>query len=188
MSGRKETTGTVYQLKITLKETKPPIWRRIQVSDSITLYRLHRIIQEAMGWWNYHLYEFELGRDHYGEPDPDWGAEIKSARRIRLNQLDLREGTKFSYVYDMGDYWVHEILVEKFLLAEEGKRYPTCIMGRRACPPEDCGGTWGYAELLEVLKDPNHEDHLDRLDWLGGQFDPDAFGVDEINRKLARIR
>jgi hypothetical protein len=140
-----------------------------------------------MGWGNYHLYDFEVTGIHYGDPDPEWGIEIKSARNSSLCRLVLSEGTTFAYVYDMGDNWEHEILLEKILLPESGKRYPVCLTGRRGCPPEDCGGSGGYAELLEIIKNPDHEEYLDRIEWLGGEFDPEAFDADGINELLKGV-
>jgi hypothetical protein len=147
-TGKPKASQPIYQIKVILKDIRPPIWRRLQVAGSTSLYQLHLIIQEAMGWGNYHLYDFEVAGTHYGDPDPEWGIEIKSARSSGLSRLVLSEGTTFAYVYDMGDNWEHEILVEKILLPESGKRYPACLTGRRGCPPEDWGGSGGYVELL----------------------------------------
>jgi hypothetical protein len=189
-TSRRSPDEAIYQLKVSLKRSKPPIWRRLQVSSNITLYRLHQIIQVAMGWANYHLYEFESRGNCFGEPDSDWdwGREIKSARRTRLSQLVAGEKSRFAYIYDLGDHWEHEILVEKISSPEPDQRYPLCLTGKRACPPEDCGGIWGYEELLEIISDPNHEDHQERMEWLGGQFDPQPFSVERVNRALRRIR
>ncbi|MFQ6027294.1 MAG: plasmid pRiA4b ORF-3 family protein [Dehalococcoidia bacterium] len=175
---------SIYQFKVTLEGIRPPIWRRLQVTGSSTLYDLHLIIQCVMGWEDYHLYEFTIVRIRYGEPDPDWETEVADASLSSLSELALKEKAKFSYLYDFGDYWEHEILVEKILMPEEGKYYPVCITGKRSGPPEDCGGIWGYGYLLEIISDPDHEEYQERIDWLGGPFDPEAFDVDEINQAL----
>lgn len=182
----KPTQGLIYQLKVTLRDTKPPIWRRIQVPGSITLYKLHQILQIVMGWSNAHLYEFEIGEDRVGEPDPEYGTEVLSARRVRLSLIG--PGVKFSYTYDFGDDWEHAVLVEKVLPPEEGVSYPRCVTGRRRCPPEDCGGVWGYAHLLDVMQNPEDPEHAEMLEWVGGPFDPAEFDVASINAELKSFR
>ena len=182
----------IYQLKVTLRDIRPPIWRRIQVPADVTLYRLHLTLQAVMGWENEHLYEFVrqtgLGRLNYGEPDPDYGREIRSARRTRLNEVAPAEKARLVYKYDFGDGWEHDILVEKVVPREADARYPRCLAGRRACPPEDCGGTWGYESLLGAIADPDDPEHASMLEWLGGEFDPEAFDLDAINRALGTAR
>ncbi len=185
---RRSVNDSIWQLKVTLRDIRPPIWRRIQVSGDTSLYNLHLIIQDTMGWENYHLYDFEIGETHYGEPDPEWGMETKDASRQKLSQVLPGEKAKLHYVYDMGDNWEHEIVVEKILPTEAGKRYPVCIAGKRACPPEDCGGIWGYPELLEIIADPDHEGYEERMDWLGGKFNPEAFNLEVINQGLMGMR
>ena len=187
-TSRRSTNEPIYQLKVTLRGIRPPIWRRLQVSSDTTLYKLHQIIQIAMGWENYHLYEFESGETRFGEPDPDWGMDIKSSRRAKLSQVVKGEKTKFSYTYDMGDNWEHEVVVEKILMPELAQRYPVCVTGKRACPPEDCGGIWGYEELLEIMSDPTHEEYEERMEWLGPGFKPESFNVEQVNLALKRIR
>ena len=184
------TPKTVYQLKVTLDNSKPPIWRRILVPDDITLADLHEIIQRAMGWENYHLHMFTIAGQVYGDPEDDETGEIGTVneKRHRLNQLGLREKAKFSYEYDFGDSWVHTILLEKILPDEKGAQYPVCIKGKRACPPEDVGGIWGYDEFLEILADPNHEEHDHYVEWSGGDFDPDEFDLDEVNKSLQHFK
>jgi hypothetical protein len=179
------TIGTVFQLKITLQDTKPPIWRRVLVDRSTTLAHLHDVIQAAFGWWNYHLHEFEIGRKRYGVPDPDedWGEPPRDERRTRLDAV-VGEGASFRYTYDFGDGWEHRVIVEKVLPPSVDTAAPACIDGRRACPPEDCGGTWGYRELLEILADPTHPEHGERREWLGRPFDPDAFDPSEFEDNL----
>jgi hypothetical protein len=179
------TSGTVFQLKITLQDTKPPIWRRVLVDGSATLDHVHEVIQAAFGWWNYHLHEFEVGRTRYGVPDldEDWGEPPRDERRTRLDAI-ASEGSTFRYTYDFGDGWEHRVAVEKVVPASSVVTAPACIDGRRACPPEDCGGTWGYRELLAILSDPNHPEHDERRDWLGRPFDPEAFDPTEFEDNL----
>jgi len=177
----------VYQLRIDLREIKPPIWRRLLVPGDVTLYKLHQIIQAAMPWADYHLYEFSIGGERFGDPSEEDWEPPRSARRYRVNQV-VRAGQKFAYVYDFGDYWEHEIKVEKVLPAEPGVRYPVCITGKRACPPEDCGGPWGYLEMLAVLTDPQHEEHDSTVEWLDGEFDPEAFDLERTNIWLRAIK
>ena len=171
----RSTGASVYQLEVTLLDTKPPIWRRVLVDGGSTLDHLHDVIQAAFGWWDYHLHEFEVGRVRYAVPDPDddWGEPRRDERGVRLDAI-AAEGSSFLYTYDFGDGWDHRIVVEKVLPAA-GITVPACLDGRRACPPEDCGGTGGYRELLEILRDPTHPEHQTRREWLGHDFDSEAF-------------
>lgn len=178
----------ILQLKITLKGSKPPIWRRVLVDKKITLLHLHRIIQTAMGWYNCHLWEFDLNGQSFGPVDktgmmgftPD---EMEDAAKQKVSAFADREKAKFSYTYDMGDDWEHQILVEKVLPRVPDQHYPLCIDGKMNCPPEDCGGIWGFYALLEALKDPKHPDHEDMTEWLGDDYDPRAFDPDVVNQK-----
>ena len=178
---------SVYQLKIMLKDFRPPIWRRVQVNSDITLGKLHQIIQAAMGWTNSHLHGFSIGGVEYGQPLPELDLEIKNEQRIKLNKVVTGDKQKFFYTYDMGDSWEHEILVEKVLPHDPLVRYPVCTAGKRACPPEDCGGVWGYADFLEAITQPDHPEHESMLEWVGGAFDPDAFILSEVNQLLQQI-
>ncbi len=178
----------IYQLKITLKGSKPPIWRRIQVKSNTTLGKLHRIIQIVMGWGDYHLHQFIIGKIYYGIPDPDFGLDVKSELRIKLDSLVTRVKQLFIYEYDFGDSWEHKITVEKIVSPETDVRYPICIGGKLACPPEDCGGIWGYYDLLEIIQDPNHPEYEDMLEWLGEEFNPKFVDTEAINRELKNIR
>lgn len=174
----------VYQLKATILETKPPIWRRVLVPEETTLTRLHEVLQAAFGWWDYHLHEFEFHGVRYGIDDgEDWGEPPRDERKARLGKL-VEVGSSFLYVYDFGDYWRHKVVVEKVLPAQPGGTVPACIGGRRACPPEDCGGPWGYDSFLEAIRDPAHEEHDGMLEWVGGSFDPDAFDPAEFEHRL----
>lgn len=176
----------IYQLKITLKAVRPPIWRRVLVPSNVTLARLHRIIQNVMGWWNYHLYAFTIDGEEYSEGEGDVGFGFLKATGRRLFELDLQPRRRFTYQYDFGDDWQHEILVERVLRSEPSEHYPVCVGGARACPPEDCGGPWGYVELLEILADPAHEEYEERSEWLGRPFDPERFDVETANLLLLR--
>ncbi|MGD8404255.1 MAG: plasmid pRiA4b ORF-3 family protein [Anaerolineales bacterium] len=177
---------SVYQLQVTLDRSKPPIWRRILVPGNFTLYNLHEILQLVMGWENYHLHMFTIDDQIYGDPEDDEYGDLgtKDETHYRLDQLDLRERSKFSYEYDFGDSWDHTILVEKILAAEKGVRYPICLKGKHACPPEDVGGVWGYQNFLEAIADLEHEEYEEYLVWIGGEFDPEAFDQDEVNQAL----
>lgn len=179
--------SNIYQMKVTLMDSKPPIWRRIQVPSDISLSKLHQILQAIMGWTDSHLHQFVAGDKIYGVPDPDYGFEVINERRVKLSQVAKGEKTKFRYEYDFGDNWQHQLLVEKVLPAESGVHYPRCLTGKRACPPEDCGGVYGYSTFLEAIQDPGHPEHQDMLEWVGGEFDPEQFDLEEINRALKRI-
>jgi hypothetical protein len=181
----KNQPASVYQLKVTLKTSKPPIWRRIQVNSDINLYRLHKILQVVMGWTDSHLHQFNVHGEYYGTPDPDF--EAKDEKRLKLYQAISGAGDRFVYEYDFGDSWEHVILVEKILQPEAGVRYPICLTGKRACPPEDCGGIWGYGDLLEAIQEPAHPEHEEMLEWLGGSFDPEEFDADMVNESLKTI-
>jgi hypothetical protein len=182
---RGATSGSVFQLKISLLDTKPPIWRCVLVDGSRTLDHVHEIIQAAFGWWNCHLHEFEVERRRYGIPDrgEDWGEPPQDERRTRLDAIAQR-GSAFCYTYDFGDGWDHWIVVEKVTPGTADAPTPACIDGRRACPPEDCGGTWGYRELLEILADPTHPEHDERQEWLGRPLNPEAFDPSEFEENL----
>ncbi len=179
---------TVYEMTVRIKGARPAIWRRFQVSDNITFYKLHRVLQEVMGWGNYHLYEFQIGQLLLGDPDPEYSPETRSARRVRLSDAITRETANFIYIYDFGDYWEHEITVEKIVSTNEELRHAVCIEGKRACPPEDCGSIGGYSDLLKIIRNPRHERYADMMEWLGGEFDPERFDIDEVNRGLKAIR
>ena len=191
MATKKQTSADIYQIKVTLNGSKPPIWRRIQVPSDINLGKLHRILQVVMGWTDSHLHQFIMGGTYYGEPDPDYrdmGMEMRDEKRVKLNQLVRGEKSRLRYEYDFGDSWEHELLVEKILPPEPGVRYPVCLKGKRACPPEDVGGVWGYPDFLEAIQNPDHSEHEDMLEWIGGEFDPEAFDLDEVNEALRYVR
>lgn len=178
----------IYQLKITLKDSQPPIWRRVQVPGDVSLAKLHRIIQEVMGWSDSHLHQFLVGATYYGVPDPDDLSETKNEKSVRLGELVTKPRQRLLYEYDFGDDWEHEVVVEKILDADPGVRYPVCLGGARARPPEDCGGIFGYADFLEAIRDPKHEQHDEMLEWIGGEFDPEAFDLETVNNFLRRLK
>ncbi|HUY88071.1 MAG TPA: plasmid pRiA4b ORF-3 family protein [Pirellulales bacterium] len=191
MAGKKQTAPEgLYQLKVTLLHVDPPIWRRIQVQDC-TLETLHDVIQIAMGWENCHMHQFIVGKTYYG-PSPDdfaFGAEMVDEATVLISQLAPanKRKVRFKYEYDFGDSWLHEILVEKCPPPEPGARFPRCVEGERAGPPEDIGGAWGYAELLEDLgKPPRRREHP--YFEGGAKFDPEKFSLDEVNKRLGRLR
>ena len=140
-----------------------------------------------MGWANYHLYQFTIGGATYSRPDFELELDEEDAQKVKLAQV-VSEKDRFVYEYDFGDSWEHELLVEKISQPEKGKRYPLCLTGKRACPPEDCGGIWGYTDLLEIIQDPDHEEYEEMMDWLGGEFDPEVFNIDEVNQLLRSLR
>ena len=184
---------SLYQLKITLRWVKPPVWRQVLVPSNVTLAKLHRTIQAAMGWEDAHLHQFMVGERVFAEPEPGAGGfdnpAAEDERKIKLSQLGLKARSRLHYEYDFGDGWEHEVVVEKILEPEPGQRYPLCLAGARACPPEDCGGPPGYDNLLQVLADPKDPEHEDMLDWLGvDDFDPEAFDLKKINARLGKVK
>lgn len=181
----KTAGGPVYQLRVTLLDMDPPVWRRIQLRADTTLGELHAVLQEAMGWTNSHLHKFVIGRTEYGPRFAGLG--FRNEDKTPLHQVAPKEGSYLIYEYDFGDSWEHEVRVEELLPGEPGARYPRCVAAERAGPPEDCGGVWGYEELLEILGDPEHPEHGERLDWIGEAWDPEAVDLEEINRRLTRL-
>jgi hypothetical protein len=174
----------IYQMKVSLIGIKPPIWRRIQVTGDTTLEILHTILQTAMGWFGGHLYEFVVHGISYGDLSMLTEGNVIDEKTVNLTQLISHEKERFRYLYDFGDGWEHDILVEKILPIEKEIHYPVCTDGRRSCPPEDCGGPFGYEELLEILKDLAHPEHEEKFEWLPGDFDPDKFDIEHVNREL----
>jgi Plasmid pRiA4b ORF-3-like protein len=172
------TTGTVHQLKVTLVETEPAIWRRVQVRSETTLAELHRVLQVAMGWEDVHLHAFGAGGGHDGE----WEA------RTRLDEA-AGHGGGLTYVYDFGDHWEHEVVVEKVIVRPRpGTFYPRCTGGRWTCPPEDSGGPPGFSTLLRALRHRKGLRYREAREFLGGgRFDVDALDLEAVNRELARL-
>ena len=174
-----------FQLRIDLKGIRPPIWRRLLVLSTTTLDELHHIIQAAMGWTNSHLHEFECDGERYSIPmDDDFDFDSEDETGVPLQQLICKEGDKLNYTYDFGDGWEHSVKLEKILPIEDGATYPRCIKGKRACPPEDCGGPWGYETMLKALEDPKNPDHAMFTDWIGDSFDSNGFDLEFTNYRI----
>lgn len=187
-----KTSVPVYQIKVTLKDFKPSIWRRIEVRSDATLGELHAIIQMAMGWTNSHLHHFIVGKRpdfiFIGAPGPDDEMmDQENEDEIVINQVLPAAKTKMVYEYDFGDGWEHEVVLEKIVQAEAGVHYPRCLAGENACPPEDVGGVWGYADFLEAINDPDHERYEEFSEWIGDDFDPQEFDLNAVN-KLLKVR
>jgi len=187
MSQHSSAHNVIMQLKIKLLGvTKPPVWRRLQLRADTRLDQLHEIFQAALGWENYHMHAFSFGEQEFGIPDPELG--FSDERQVTLSEL-TDVGARFRYTYDFGDDWQHEITVEDLLDADPDTHYPALIAAKGACPPEDCGGPWGYANLRQILADPNHDEHQDMLEWLGldnaNDFDPAAVATETIDHELA---
>jgi hypothetical protein len=178
----------IIQLKITLQGTKPPIWRQVLVNKTTTFLELHYIIQITMGWENSHLFEFEINKYRIAEPNEDFDTEFTEktldATTITLDSIITSTKEKFNYIYDFGDSWNHQILVEKFLPLNTKTQYPNCINGELNCPPEDCGGIGGFYGLLDIINNKRHPERKEMLEWLGGQFDAEHFDKNEINKEL----
>ncbi len=174
----------IFELEIALAEVEPPVRRRVQVPGEVSLAVLHEVVQSVMGWTNSHLHEFDIAGRRYGMPDPDWDDQnVADEAKVKLFRL-LKRGDRFSYLYDFGDNWTHQLTVTEIGSPEPGVRYPSCVSGQGACPPEDVGGPWGYDEFQAVLANPSHPEHDERLGWAGGPFDPHRFDLDEADRAL----
>ena len=178
----------IYQLKIALPYIKPAIWRRLEVAGDMTFAALHAAIQRAMGWEDYHLWAFYVEKTEVSptseQMDFPGVPRAQPADGTTLDQMLAGRRIKFRYVYDMGDDWLHEVKVEKVFASEPNVAYPRCTGGERACPPEDCGGFPGYFHLLEAMADPKHPEHDEMLEWIGEEWDPEAFDLDAINAAL----
>jgi hypothetical protein len=178
----------VYQLKITLQGSKPPVWRRILVPGNLTLDKLHDVLQVAMGWEDYHLHQFIADDVSYSTPDPEDWVEVSDERKVRLNRLLKEPGQSLLYEYDFGDSWEHTVLLEEIIKSEQMLLHPVCIAGKQACPPEDSGGIWGYEQFQEAIRDPKHPEHKEMKAWIGGGFNPEAFDLVSVNAQLQRLR
>lgn len=180
----------IYEIKITLQDVKPAIWRRLHVPSDITLAQLHEVIQIAMGWTNSHLHQFVIAGERYGSAemdDDDFGHKMVDEHRVQLDKVATPK-SRFVYEYDFGDDWRHEIKVEKVVASQEGIKTPYCITGELACPPEDCGGAWGYVDMLEKLAEPTGEERSELIEWLGYEFDPQQFDLHKINENLKHLQ
>ena len=183
----------IYQIQIALRGFSPKIWRSVLVSSDVLLSEFHYIIQIAMGWEDAHLHQFVKDKTFYVPEkmsDDFFGGAMNDVdyQNIKISDLLKRARSKMVYEYDFGDSWEHDIIVEKTLPADKNMKYPVCIAGEMNCPPEDCGGVWGYVDMLEILQQPDHEEYEDYLDWLGDEFDPEYFNIDEVNKLLKRLR
>ncbi|MFQ5424615.1 MAG: plasmid pRiA4b ORF-3 family protein, partial [Phycisphaerae bacterium] len=213
MARKTDHPSTILELRITLRSTKPPIWRRVAVPSDVTLADLHEIVQIAMGWSGGHLHQFSL-KTTVRQPSPvelmrlmqsgkfeDVADRLRGERVFIDGRMEAMEGEdesgvtlgelcrkvkdKITYEYDFGDGWLHTIEVTKTYAPKDGVRYPVCLAGKWACPPEDCGGVWGYYEMLAAAKDPDHPEHETYRDWLAPGFDPEAFDREAVNAQLA---
>jgi hypothetical protein len=184
----------IYQIKISLIGAKPPIWRTVLVDSHVTLDELHEIIQLSMGWSDSHLHQFIANEKSYGfidedldlDLDLDLDFEMKDESQFKLSQLLTNEKDSLIYEYDFGDSWEHQVLLEKILPFDTKISLPVCIKGKRACPPEDCGGIWGYEELLEVISNPKNPEYEEMLEWLDEDFDPEAFVLEDVNESFRK--
>jgi Plasmid pRiA4b ORF-3-like protein len=176
----------ILQFRVSLDHLEPHIWRRIQVPDSFTLKQLHRVVQLVMGWQDSHLHEFILSGKRYSEPNAEDEENVIDERAVRLRDLALSNGDGIGYVYDFGDNWQHQLVLEAKLVSAPRSLYPSCIAGERNTPPEDVDGIDGYAEFLDAITNPDHEEYEAMLAWVGGHFDPEAFSVTEMNERLRR--
>lgn len=187
---KKLPARAIYQLKIELRYTEPCVWRRLLVANDLSLWQIHEIIQIVMGWINSHLMMFRQGERIVGRPDWDDIGEDDSedARRVKIRDLLLEPGDQMLYEYDFGDSWTHDVILEQVLdINEVGYRYPRCIAGDNAAPPEDCGGTAGFENLKRIIADPYHEEHVEMVEWLDfyyPNYDPSEFSLSAINKIL----
>ena len=181
MRSATKTKAAVYEIKITLRGGKPPVWRRVRVRSDITLFELHTLLQTVMGWMDCHMHQFVAEGKAYGAADGEF-PERANEKKVLLSQVLRNPKDELVYEYDFGDGWKHDVVLEQVREADPGCKYPYVLAGKRACPPEDCGGVGGYAYLLAVLADEEHPEHAERAEWIGGSFDPEAFDAGEINR------
>ncbi len=177
----------IYQIKISLDDAKPSIYRTILVEPDTAFFEFHQIIQVAMGWDDYHLYSFETGDYTIAVPDEFMDIDSIDPASIALNEVLKKTGDKIKYEYDFGDGWRHTIQLEKIIPYQLNKSYPTCIRGKRSCPPEDCGGIWGYENIIEIIKNKKHPEYKKTIEWVGIDFDPDYFDIEFVNETLEDI-
>jgi Plasmid pRiA4b ORF-3-like protein len=180
----------IYQIKVTLRGSQPTVWRRMQVKSDTTLAKLHRILQCVMGWEDVHLHNFVIQGQRYGVSAEHHHAsrETRDERKCKLCEIVEATNGQFVYHYDLGDDWLHTLEIEKTFPPEERVRYPICLTGACACPPEAVGGIPGYENFLEALGNPKHSEHDELLEWIGGTFDPEAFDLIKVNGGLRAMR
>lgn len=176
----------IFQLRVSLTEVTPPVWRRVLIPGGFTLDRVHRVIQYAMGWQDCHLHSFDIDGVQYAPPDPDGELPSRDEMDVRLDQV-AGKGARWFYTYDFGDWWEHELAVEDVVEADPDARYPRCVDGAGACPPEDVGGPRGYAEFLAALADPGHPRHEAMRSWIGRPFDPAMVDLDRASVLVRRM-
>ena len=182
----KKSFDTVYQFKITLQDIQPPVWRRIRVPASYTFWDLHIAIQDVMGWTDSHLHEFVIKNPKTGRminiglPDEDFGRTVSEGWKKKIADFFIPANPAAEYSYDFGDDWRHAVVLEDILPQQKDIDYPLCVDGARACPPEDCGGSHGYEDFLEIIMDPDHEEYESMLEWAGDEFHPEHFDCTEV--------
>lgn len=182
-------TEQIARLRITLEGIEPAIWRQVEVPLTATLKALHDVTQAAFGWEGYHLHLFEVGEVRYGVPDPEWNSidPVRSEKSMRLDTLIERGIRRFGYMYDFGDDWRHEVVVEAVEAADPAADHPRFLFGARRAPPEDVGGIWGYEEFVRAITHPHHREYKAMLSWYGGPYDPDDIGEAEIVAALGKL-
>jgi Plasmid pRiA4b ORF-3-like protein len=183
MARMARTADSIVSLKVTLRGIRPPIWRRLLVLGKATLGNLHETIQAAMGWEGYHLHGFNVAGRTYG--DPHSVDDVADEERLTVDGVLGTGVVRFTYTYDFGDNWEHTIAIEAKQPPIVGRSYPACVAGKRNCPPEDCGGPWGYQELLAALANPAHPEHREWIQAIGKDFDPEAFSVELADASIA---
>lgn len=183
-------TATVHRLKVTLRSVKPPIWRRVEVASTVTLAELSDLLEGAMGWMGGHLHAFEADGVTYERPDPDgWSfRRSEDGAKHPLGEVLTEAGAKMRWDYDFGDGWQHNVVVEAIEPLDPSVEYPRCITGRRACPPEDCGGPWGFQELLEAIAVPAHPRHFELTEWMPDEYVPERFDPDDATDDMRAPR
>ena len=186
----KNPDAAAVQLRIELQRIAPHVWRRVIVPQTVTLAKLHNILQAAMGWSDSHLHEYEIANKRYGTEDPEWPSSVPvfDERRARLKSVIEDHVKDFSYLYDFGDYWEHQVTIEGLVTSAPTRRPIVCTAGENACPPEDVGGEPGYETFLTAIADPRHEQHAELKEWMGCPFDPYAFDLNAVNQRLGRIK
>ena len=179
------TAASIARLRIKLDDVEPAVVRRIEVPLTIRLDRLHLVLQAAMGWTNSHLYEIRARDVGWGRPDREFGDGPLDASKARLVDVLEDVGVKsLKYLYDFGDGWEHSVRIERITDAVPGMAYPRLIEATGRCPPEDVGGPWGYRDFLDAIADPNHQEHAERLEWIGENFDPAITDVEALARAV----
>ena len=177
----------IYRLRVTLRDVDPAVWRLIEVRGDTTLPSLHRILQLAMGWENRHLHLFKVGSVLYGAPDPDFDLEITNEKGVLLSEIAFAGKQRFTYEYDLGDDWAHDIVVEAVEPPDAELGYPRFLDGQNACPPEDVGGPLGYEAFLESFNDSMHENHREMVRWIGGRFSAHVIDAERIEAAFAHF-